>query len=72
MLFFTWLTVDGCYWLYWSLKNPVALELMRDVNFPASLCLYAICGLGWYYNGSLKQLFSEARLRLSGAGIKGT
>jgi hypothetical protein len=62
MLFFTWFTVDGCYWLYWRLKNPVALELMRDVNFLASLCLYSICGLIWYYKGSLKQFLVEARL----------
>jgi len=29
MLFVTWFTVDGCYWLYWRFKNPVALELMN-------------------------------------------
>lgn len=56
MLFFTWFTVDGCYWLYWSAKDPQALELMRDVNFLASLTLYGICGLVWLYQGSLWQL----------------
>ena len=56
MLFFTWFTVDGCYALYWSYKNPVALEYMREVNFPASLCLYGMCGLVWYFRGSLKEL----------------
>jgi hypothetical protein len=35
MLFATWFTVDGCYWIYWHFKNPVALEMMREVNFPA-------------------------------------
>ena len=45
-IFYTWWTVDGCYWLYWSLVNPDAL-VMREANFPASLCLYAICGLLW-------------------------
>ncbi|WP_298609637.1 hypothetical protein [uncultured Thiothrix sp.] len=30
MLFFTWFTVDGCYALYWSYKNPIALEYMRE------------------------------------------
>lgn len=44
--FFTWWTVDGCYWLYWSLVDVHALE-MRDVNWPASLCLYIACGLVW-------------------------
>ena len=37
MLFATWFAVDGCYWLYWRFKNPVALELMREANFPAHL-----------------------------------
>lgn len=71
MLFLTWLTVDGCYWLYWSFKNPVALELMREVNFLASLCLYSMCGLIWYYKGSLKQFVAEARLLITGSGARG-
>ncbi len=66
MLFFTWFTVDGCYWLYWRHQDPVALELMRDVNFPASLSLYCMCGLVWYFNGSLRELFAAARLQLHG------
>ena len=61
MLFFTWFTVDGCYWLYWSYQNPEALAMMRDVNFLASLVLYIMCGFVWYYRGSLKQLFQEAK-----------
>lgn len=47
MLLATWWTVDGCYALYWSLQNPAALALMRDANWPASLCLYWACGLVW-------------------------
>ncbi len=47
MLLATWWTVDGCYALYWSFQNPAALELMRDVNWPASLALYWACGLVW-------------------------
>ena len=62
MLFATWFTVDGCYWIYWSIKNPVALELMRSANWPASLCLYAMCGLVWYYRGSLREALREASL----------
>lgn len=61
MLFCTWFTVDGCYWLYWHFKNPQSLELMRDVNFPASLSLYGMCGLVWYYQGSLKEFLAAAR-----------
>lgn len=61
MLFYTWVSVDGCYWLYWHFKDPVALELMREANFFASLSLYGICGLIWLYNGSLKELLLEVR-----------
>ncbi len=59
MLFVTWFSVDGCYAVYWHFKNPAALEMMRDVNFPASLSLYVMCGIIWMYQGSLKQLFSD-------------
>ncbi len=59
MFFFTWFTVDGCYAIYWHFKNPVALELMRGVNFPASLSLYELCGIIWLYQGSINQLFIE-------------
>src|SRR5262245_24547434 len=61
MLFVTWFTVDGCYWLYWRYQDPVALEMMRDANFLASLVLYWTCGLVWYYRGSLQELLAEAR-----------
>lgn len=60
MLFATWFTVDGCYAIYWHFRNPVALELMRDANFTASLALYGICGLLWYFNGSLAELRHRA------------
>jgi len=61
MLFYTWLSVDGCYWLYWYYKNPQALELMRTANFPASLSLYFTCGLIWYYQGTLNQFITDIR-----------
>jgi len=61
MLFYTWFTVDGCYWLYWSYKDPVALEFMRSANFPASLSLYGMCGLVWYFQGTLKELIASAK-----------
>jgi hypothetical protein len=64
MLFASWFTVDGCYWIYWHFKNPVALELMRDANFFASLALYGMCGVVWLYRGSLSELFSETRTLL--------
>lgn len=61
MLFFTWFTVDGCYWIYWSFKNPEALAMMRDVNFLASLVLYILCGFVWYYRGSLLEFVVDAK-----------
>ena len=54
MLFATWFTIDGSYWIYWHFKNPVALEMMRDANFlhhcrftacaASSGCIAAACG----------------------------
>lgn len=61
MLLYTWFSVDGCYWIYWHFKDPQALAFMREANFGASLCLYAMCGLVWFYEGSLKQLISDAK-----------
>jgi len=59
MLIYTWFTVDGCYSLYWHFKNPMALELMRSANFPASLSVYGMCGIVWLYQGSLAELLKE-------------
>jgi hypothetical protein len=61
MVFFTWFTVDGCYWLYWRTVDPVALELMRDANWPASLSLYGMCGVIWLYQGSLAELAADLK-----------
>lgn len=61
MLFATWFTVDGCYAIYWYFKNPEALEMMRSVNFPASLSLYGLCGVVWLYRGSFRQLLSDIK-----------
>ena len=59
MLFATWFTVDGSYWVYWHFKNAIALELMREANFLASLSLYGMCGVVWLYRGSLVELSSD-------------
>ena len=61
MIFATWFTVDGCYWLYWRTVDPVALELMRDANWPASLSLYGMCGIIWLYQGSLAELAANLK-----------
>lgn len=41
----TWLTVDGSYWLYWSVVNPSVM--IREGQWPMSLCLYLLCGFIW-------------------------
>lgn len=64
MAFSTWWAVDGCYALYWSLIDPEALAFMRSANWPASLCLYAMCGLVWYWNGTLLELYVAVREKL--------
>lgn len=69
MLFATWFTVDGSYWIYWHFKNPLALELMREANFLASLSLYGMCGVVWLYRGSLRQLSSEISARFRRSSI---
>ncbi len=65
MLLATWFTVDGGYAAYWYWRDPQALALMRDANFPASLSLYGICGLLWLYPGSLRQLWQALRRKKS-------
>ena len=67
MLVATWFTVDGIYWLYWRFKDPWALEMMREANFPASLSLYWICGVIWLYRGSLSELLEETKRALRGS-----
>lgn len=66
MLFVTWLTVDGSYWLYWHYKDPAALESMREANFFASLALFGLCGVLWLYRGSLVDLAADIRRVLQG------
>ena len=61
MLFVTWFAVDGCYWLYWRWQDPAALEMMREANAPASLCLYWMCGLVWYYRGTARDFAKMVR-----------
>jgi hypothetical protein len=70
MLFFTWLTVDGVYALYWHFQDPQALAAMRAANFPASLSLYWMCGLIWYYRGTLKELWNDAVNTFSRRGLR--
>lgn len=60
-IFGLWLSVDGVYWAYWSLKDPQVVAAMRSANFPASFCLYMLCGFIWLYDGSLSPLFNIFR-----------
>ena len=66
MLCLTWFGVDGCYAAYWSIVNPVALELMRKANAPASLSLFWALGLLLMYKGPLAEFNQEAAALLRG------
>ncbi len=59
-LLFYYVTVDGCYWLYWHFIKPDALE-MREANFYASSCLFWLCGFLWLHNGSLRELLNHTK-----------
>jgi hypothetical protein len=65
MLFLTWFTVDGSYWLYWHSQDPLALALMRSSNFIASLSLFGFCGLVWLFNGPVRVMPAAIRAQLS-------
>jgi hypothetical protein len=57
-----YVSVDGCYWLYWSAVKPAAL-IMREANFYASSCLYWLCGVIWVHTGDLRQLLGGPMTR---------
>ncbi len=59
MFLVTWWCVDGCYALYWGWMDPEVMDWMRSANAPASLSLYWMCGLVWFWNGSLLQLYGK-------------
>lgn len=61
MLLVTWFSVDGCYWFYWRVQDPVALTMMREANGPASLSLYWMCGLIWFHRGTTRQFLEAVR-----------
>ncbi|CAB4168666.1 hypothetical protein UFOVP580_7 [uncultured Caudovirales phage] len=50
-LFDTWFAVDGAYVIYWFFVDRSAL-IMRDIQWPVSLCLYFMCGFIWLLNES--------------------
>lgn len=51
----SWFSIDGCYWIYWSVVNPDALFL-RAANAACSTPVYLLLGIVWSYEGSLKSL----------------
>ena len=63
-----WIGVDGIYTLYWGWKDPLVLELLRAENFKASWPLYALCGMAWFYRGSLADLQRELRTAIARRG----
>jgi hypothetical protein len=47
------LAVDWSYWLYHS---AVGNRMLRWENFKTSMALYFLCGMLWFYRGSLHEL----------------
>lgn len=40
-----WWSIDGVYWVYWSLVDKTAM--LREGQWGMSLCLYLLCGMVW-------------------------
>ncbi len=47
------LAVDWSYWLYHTIAGN---RMLRWENFKTSMALYFICGMIWYYRGSLQKM----------------
>lgn len=43
--FGAWWSIDGVYWLYWSLVEKTAM--IREGQWAMSACLYLLCGFVW-------------------------
>ncbi|TJZ64141.1 hypothetical protein [Chitiniphilus eburneus] len=44
VIWWTWLAVDGVYVAYHTLAGN---QMLRDAQWPASLCLFYLCGFIW-------------------------
>lgn len=53
-LILAWLTIDGIYFAWNSQRLGLLMDDFRRANWPASTCLYLLCGMIWLYRGSLK------------------
>ena len=47
-----WWSIDGVYWLYWSLTDKTVM--IREGQWAMSLCLYLLCGFVWTLFDSAK------------------
>ena len=55
-IFYGWLTVDGVYMAYHGLLGHPTL---RAENARTSGAFYLLCGIAWFYRGSLRELLRE-------------
>lgn len=60
-VYVAWMSIDGIYfaWNYHGLGPMV--DDFRRANWPASTCLYLLCGFIWLYRGSLKDFAASLR-----------
>ena len=67
-VFWTWFTVDGSYTVY---HITVGNELLREAQWPTSLCLYLLCGLIWRLDHVEQTYDSGSYLDFIAAGSTG-
>lgn len=60
VLFFTWWSVDGSYWAYWTVVNPSVM--IREGQWLMSLCLYLLCGIVWSLVPAQQSLLDTTKL----------
>lgn len=46
-------------WVYWLYHTAVGNRMLRWENFKTSMAFYFLCGILWYFPGSLKELVWE-------------
>lgn len=55
----TWWCVDGSYSVYWHIVNPQVM--IREGQWPMSLCLFLLCGAVWTIAPNLAQFRDNLR-----------
>lgn len=46
-------------WVYWLYHSAAGNQMLRWENFKTSMALYFLCGMLWFYRGSLRELLKS-------------